>query len=332
MVVAERFEAPKALAFVSIPIGEWANVVDAAIGLDVTIVDVDRGDRRQTIVDRKSLSGQLTLDLSFEPLRNDAGALFALLIQTTSKAGLTPTPDMLASIGRRAPIRIATRSANWSRSTPQVAYAIEQSWSDSSGVFLQGWLHAFNDRVTAFRIKTGRFEYTTEHLASRPDLAKILPQFPYAGQSGFAVYVPWEAGSPIVFEVTTGEGLWREDILMPRPATSDAVAYSLTDGMGFRPRRPTSDREDPLVTFLGAVQGADLFVVEVGSRSVSENWMELRHKFPPTTCYIGLDIHAGPNVDLVGDAHQLHELVGEAVLDATFSLSVMEHLTQRRRR
>ena len=41
--------------------------------------------------------------------------------------------------------------------------------------------------------------------------------------------------------------------------------------------------------------------------------------------YVGFDIHAGPNVDVVGDVHALSSLVG-GQFDAVYAISTFEHL------
>ncbi len=42
--------------------------------------------------------------------------------------------------------------------------------------------------------------------------------------------------------------------------------------------------------------------------------------------YVGLDIKEGPNVDVVGDAHDLVDAVGRDGFDAVFSIATFEHL------
>jgi hypothetical protein len=42
--------------------------------------------------------------------------------------------------------------------------------------------------------------------------------------------------------------------------------------------------------------------------------------------YVGLDIKQGPNVDVVGDAHELTAAVGEQRFDVVFAIAVFEHL------
>ncbi len=65
-------------------------------------------------------------------------------------------------------------------------------------------------------------------------------------------------------------------------------------------------------------------VLEIGSRARSGN--EYKHIVPPTWDYVGLDVMEGPNVDLVGDAHELATVVGDQRFDAVFAISVFEHL------
>ena len=67
-----------------------------------------------------------------------------------------------------------------------------------------------------------------------------------------------------------------------------------------------------------------LAVLELGSRARSGNTN--RDKIPAHHRYIGFDLLEGENVDVVGDAHCLSELVEHNSLDAVFGVSVIEHL------
>jgi SAM-dependent methyltransferase len=65
-------------------------------------------------------------------------------------------------------------------------------------------------------------------------------------------------------------------------------------------------------------------ILEIGGRNVTgSSW---REKFPGCREYVGLDVHAGENVDVVGDAHRLSELFPPGHFDAVFSIAVFEHL------
>jgi len=65
-------------------------------------------------------------------------------------------------------------------------------------------------------------------------------------------------------------------------------------------------------------------VLELGARNVSG--LLRRGHFPNAGKYIGIDIHPGEGVDIVGDAHRLSELVAPDSVEALFSFSVFEHL------
>jgi hypothetical protein len=65
-------------------------------------------------------------------------------------------------------------------------------------------------------------------------------------------------------------------------------------------------------------------VLEIGSRARSG--LTYREFLPKHLDYVGLDLLPGPNVDVVGDAHELERLFGRGRFVAAFSLSVFEHL------
>ncbi len=65
-------------------------------------------------------------------------------------------------------------------------------------------------------------------------------------------------------------------------------------------------------------------VLELGSRARSA--ITRRHRVPAHLEYVGLDILAGPNVDVVGDAHELARVLAGRRFVAAFSTSVFEHL------
>jgi hypothetical protein len=84
---------------------------------------------------------------------------------------------------------------------------------------------------------------------------------------------------------------------------------------------------DPFGEFLAEMNGRAgkrARVLEVGSRAVSG--VTVRERFAAGVEYVGMDVHAGPNVDVTGDAHVLGELFAPESFDGVFSLSVFEHL------
>jgi Methyltransferase domain len=65
-------------------------------------------------------------------------------------------------------------------------------------------------------------------------------------------------------------------------------------------------------------------LLEIGSRARSG--VSRRDVAPAGWTYTGLDIMEGPNVDIVGDAHAMSQLLPHGSFDAAMSLSVLEHL------
>lgn len=64
-------------------------------------------------------------------------------------------------------------------------------------------------------------------------------------------------------------------------------------------------------------------VLEVGSREVTGRSLA-REKFNQAR-YIGFDYYAGPNVDVVGDAHRLSDHFGTEQFDVVYSSACFEH-------
>ena len=61
-----------------------------------------------------------------------------------------------------------------------------------------------------------------------------------------------------------------------------------------------------------------------GSRNVTG--ATLRQRFPLAAEYVGFDVHPGPGVDVVGDAHRLGDHFGPDRFDVVLAVSVFEHL------
>ncbi|MEH3147237.1 MAG: methyltransferase type 11 [Methylobacterium frigidaeris] len=76
-------------------------------------------------------------------------------------------------------------------------------------------------------------------------------------------------------------------------------------------------------TFRSEVARRGGSLVEIGSRSRSG--IDYRDWFPANIRYVGVDITAGDNVDVVADAHHLTGAIDER-FDFAFSMAVFEHL------
>jgi len=95
-------------------------------------------------------------------------------------------------------------------------------------------------------------------------------------------------------------------------------------GMGVNAAKEQSIEYEKLVnTFFSAIHQSDeARVLEIGSRARSG---VSRRSLFANSDYVGLDVVDGPNVDIVGDAHDLSQIL-TGKFDFVYSVSVFEHL------
>lgn len=105
------------------------------------------------------------------------------------------------------------------------------------------------------------------------------------------------------------------------------ISVRLPDGRVVAPAdlaSPTTAQNNVVLNqFLDEVRVNPGAILEIGSRARSGN--TYKSLFPEGSDYVGLDIAAGPNVDVVGDAHHLSRFV-ESKFRYIFSISVFEHI------
>lgn len=78
--------------------------------------------------------------------------------------------------------------------------------------------------------------------------------------------------------------------------------------------------------FQAEVNRKRLSILEIGSRASVLGEPGKRHRFKRASDYVGVDIHPGEGVDIVGDVHRLTSLLDGRRFGAIHSHSVMEHL------
>jgi SAM-dependent methyltransferase len=95
-------------------------------------------------------------------------------------------------------------------------------------------------------------------------------------------------------------------------------------GLAARPLRRARPNDPYHAVFADFVAAANTFddyrVLELGARG-----SRVDPRLEGYREYVGVDVHPGPNVDVVGDAHRLSQLV-EGPFDAIYSISTFEHL------
>ncbi len=207
-----------------------------------------------------------------------------------------------------------------------IQYGFDRHWCDSSGIFMEGWLHNQESVIDCLHVIAGDQVCEVRSFLPRPGPATPAGLPPKHGASGFRVYMPWRASDTLYFEVDSGGRVVRFPIALPAGRVRSAP-WSHAEDAPVQPGVPGA-HELHLAhgTMVHEVNAKRLAVAEVGSRNVSPGAQSKRALFPQASRYIGVDVHPAPNVDVTGDAHFLHELLGEASVDAVFSIAVMEHL------
>jgi SAM-dependent methyltransferase len=98
------------------------------------------------------------------------------------------------------------------------------------------------------------------------------------------------------------------------PTELDRTLYSIQPPLPF----------DPWEWLAGFANTPASTILEIGAREVvGKSAFKARL---PLASYTGFDFHAGPNVDVVGDAHRLSEHFAANHFDVVYSTAVFEHL------
>ncbi|MFL6200669.1 MAG: methyltransferase domain-containing protein [Thermoanaerobaculia bacterium] len=329
LVIAERFVADCArLSSIVLPL----DVIARQPGLERLRLAVftAEGDARAATLVQPRLSPEEALRLVFAPFEAPAGSTFFLGVVDGDPADLE---EIRAAAGGRAPIALECRGEEGTadllpdergiavfRSVlpappPEIrtAWWLDAFWCDPHGLYLRGWVHAHEHRVRGLRIESAGRSARVEAFSDRPDLLVHYPGHEHVRHGGFAVYLACPPGHPVILAVETDGGTASFPLPLPE---GPLPAW---------PRSPEweGDLSPILRRFAGLAKGGRL--LQIGARTPrgveavpSRRLLQGR--------VIGLDIHPGLNVDVVGDAHGLSRFLREGSVDAVLSASVLEHL------
>lgn len=134
------------------------------------------------------------------------------------------------------------------------------------------------------------------------------------GRSSREVAALQEANASLLQEVASLKQQVKDLLLCGAPSELDRTLYSIPPPLPFNPW-------EWLSTFANEEHSN---VLEIGSREVVGRSAFKSHL--PKANYTGFDFHAGPNVDVVGDAHRLGDHFESNYFDAIYSTAVFEHL------
>ncbi len=147
------------------------------------------------------------------------------------------------------------------------------------------------------------------------------------------------AAVAVLFETETwehpvmagGPASWVTPIPASQASSKISLGLRCADGRRYLVDDPSAiviarhDFGSPHKGFMKGLEELDGgLVVEVGARARSgRTYLEI---VPESMSYLGMDILEGPNVDLVGDAHELSRLIEPGTVDGVFSIATFEHL------
>jgi len=347
LMIAERFVSPHArLAGLTLPLDVVARQPAARLRF-VVLAEEGSLDVRLATLRRPDLAADDLLHLAFAPFDSPPGAAFLLgvlaLPEGPPQSLDGELPALRAAAAGRPPIVLDTcgerdepqrasglladeRGIAVRRVFPRppvapsglrTAYGIDAFWSDLYGIYVRGWVHAYEHRVHRLRIDVAGRRAIVQSLSERSDLPPLDPE-DAVRPAGFAVYLPCPAGHPIQMTLETSGGAARFVLALPErprpawPANADA-----------------EDEVSPLLRrFADLANQRGGRVLHIGSRGLpapsdgGADWARRLLHGP----VIGLDIHPGPHVDVVGDVHVLSRFLRAGSVDAVVSASVLEHL------
>ena len=343
LVIAERFTAlPARFAAVMLPLDVVAQRPSERLRIAVIAEDPAFGERVATLRPR-GLRPNERLRLEFAPFAAPPGGTFIIGVVELPLGGHLPVEADIAALRERAcgrpPIVLecfaegsfdrdppllpdelgicVSRDAPPIASRIRVAHWIDQFWCDAHGLFLSGWVHAFEHRVRRLTIESGGRSVAAASFRDRPDLLSHYPEHEHVRNSGFALYLAAPAGHPVQFTVDTDGGATGFTLDLPEGPLPPLPR----DGGVMTDVSPTLRRFAELANARGGR------ILQLGARSVParSGRLPLPRRLLHGTV-IGLDIHPGPLVDVVGDAHRISCMLREKSIDSVVSAAVLEHV------
>ena len=178
------------------------------------------------------------------------------------------------------------------------------------GLFVNGWAHAGPHAVRrVVLLGDGGVRAETGAFTPRPDVGPHYAGLPGGAAAGFSLYLPGAAGRRLTLAVVSDGGVG-EAAFVPPVRADEAMPHSDGAIEGFR----------------AAMKVRRGRVMELGARVVGSLTEQWRGRFEPECRYLANDIHPGPGIDVVADAHTLSAEVLPGSLDGVFSVAVLEHL------
>jgi SAM-dependent methyltransferase len=198
--------------------------------------------------------------------------------------------------------------------SPPSHHMIDTYWRDAWGVYIDGWIHLEDVPIESIHVVFGEASVEADRHV-RSDLLPHWPAFPTVVEGGFRAYVAGGHGSVLTVTLETSKGTTSTIITLP------------DHPLPVQPEQPLGvEFELSLRARIAAAPPGP--VLAIGMRSVSEEQAAERLAIFGNREVVRVDIHPGPGVDIVGDAHVLSQFLPVDHFAVVYSSSVLEHLTK----
>lgn len=194
--------------------------------------------------------------------------------------------------------------------TARTHHCLDVYWTDAAGTYLEGWALAegLATHRTEVRSRSGS---VTASPMRRDDLRAIFPQQDKAEEAGFTAYLPHPvASAELVLHTDRGAIEIPLELSGPRPPLEQFDA--------------PQEQRDRLLDYVDTLPDGPILMI--GQRkSAAWEWERIVAPYGGRQV-IGLDVHPGHGVHVIGDAHQLSRIFRSESFAAVVSLSVLEHV------
>jgi 2-polyprenyl-3-methyl-5-hydroxy-6-metoxy-1,4-benzoquinol methylase len=195
----------------------------------------------------------------------------------------------------------------------ELSHMIDIYWSDPFGMFIDGWVHHEGDPGVELTVEAdGRSVTASRH--RRDDLRTFWEQAPDVHRSGFRAYLPGRPSTEVSLVALFGAS--RRVLTIPVP---DRRLPELDPGEHY------DVAIERITTF--AASAPDGPVLSIGARVSDAETVSFADSVFGEREIVGMDIHPGFRVDIVGDAHQLSTTIDPGRFPIVFSASLLEHVS-----
>lgn len=199
---------------------------------------------------------------------------------------------------------------SWRR--PTIHHAVDVYWCDAYGTFIEGWAWAEElPAVDGFTLHVGDAVGNSE-VRDTSHLLQYWPDAPACARAGFTAYVEGRPSGRTVLTLHTAAG--DHDLELDLPATSLPSPAALA----------IDDPVEVLARWIAAAPPGP--VLALGVRAANDDMAAHRRATFGDREVVGLDIHPGLGVDVVGDAHALSQLFPVGHFAVVYSASLLEHV------